>query len=90
MLFLYVHVSCWCVEGGMFEYVSCANYMGETLEWVGYAIACWSAVAAQFSLWTFLFLGSRALQHHRSVCASQVTLLHMSSSFNVVLYNSYV
>ena len=52
--------------GGLFEYVSCANYLGEALEWTGYAIACWSAVAAQFCVWTYLFLGSRALQHHRS------------------------
>ena len=28
--------------GGMFEYVSGANYYGEILEWCGYALACWS------------------------------------------------
>ena len=53
--------------GGLFEYVSCANYFGEALEWTGYAIACWSVIGASFALWATLFLGSRALQHHKSV-----------------------
>lgn len=51
--------------GGMFEYVSGANYFGESLEWTGYAIACWNAPAAAFALWTALFLGGRAIQHHK-------------------------
>jgi len=54
------------LAGGLFDYVSCANYFGEAVEWTGYAIACWSAIAASFALWAFLFLGSRALQHHKS------------------------
>lgn len=28
--------------GGMFEYVSCANFFGEIVEWVGFAMASWS------------------------------------------------
>lgn len=28
--------------GGMFEFVSGANYLGEIVEWTGFAIACWS------------------------------------------------
>lgn len=51
--------------GGMFYYVSGANYFGESLEWSGYAIACWSMVAAQFAIWAIVFLGSRALQYHK-------------------------
>lgn len=30
-------------RGGMFEYVSGANFFGETLEWTGFALACWCA-----------------------------------------------
>ena len=29
-------------RGGMFRYVSSANYFGELLEWVGFAVASWS------------------------------------------------
>ena len=49
----------------MFDYVSGANYFGETLEWVGYAIACWNLQAASFAIFVMMFLGSRALQHHK-------------------------
>jgi 3-oxo-5-alpha-steroid 4-dehydrogenase 1 len=52
-------------HGGMFRYVSGANYFGESLEWMGYAIACWSMVGAYFAIWTVVFLGSRALQYHQ-------------------------
>ena len=65
--------------GGLFEYVSCANYLGEMVEWVGYAMACWSPVAGSFALWTTLFLGSRALQHHKSVqCVGVACIWHSS------------
>ena len=30
-------------RGGMFRYVSSANYFGELLEWVGFAVASWSS-----------------------------------------------
>lgn len=58
----------WPRVGGMFEYVSGANYFGESLEWTGYAIACWSWPGAIYAVWSTLFLGSRAIQHHRQVC----------------------
>ena len=53
------------VPGGMFRYVSGANYFGEGLEWTGYAIACWSLIGVYFAVWTVVFLGSRALQYHQ-------------------------
>jgi 3-oxo-5-alpha-steroid 4-dehydrogenase 1 len=28
--------------GGLFQYVSAANYFAESIEWVGFAIACWN------------------------------------------------
>ena len=47
-------------KGGMFRYVTSANYFGEFLEWVGFAILTWSWAGAVFALWTFANLGPRA------------------------------
>uniref|UniRef100_A0A8C4XAL8 3-oxo-5-alpha-steroid 4-dehydrogenase n=1 Tax=Erpetoichthys calabaricus TaxID=27687 RepID=A0A8C4XAL8_ERPCA len=52
-------------RGGLFEYVSGANFTGEILEWTGFAIAAWSLESAAFAVFTFLVLSSRASQHHR-------------------------
>ncbi|XP_078413517.1 3-oxo-5-alpha-steroid 4-dehydrogenase 2-like [Cetorhinus maximus] len=51
--------------GGLFEYVSAANYFGEIVEWFGYSIATWTFPAFAFAIFSALYLGSRALQHHR-------------------------
>ena len=47
-------------KGGMFRYVTSANYFGEFVEWVGFAILTWSWAGAVFALWTFANLGPRA------------------------------
>jgi 3-oxo-5-alpha-steroid 4-dehydrogenase 1 len=47
-------------RGGMFRYVSSANYFGEFMEWVGYAIASWSVAGVVFAWWTFANLAPRA------------------------------
>ena len=47
-------------KGGMFRYVTSANYFGEVLEWTGYAILTWSLPGFIFALWTFANLGPRA------------------------------
>ena len=47
-------------KGGMFRYVSSANYFGEFTEWVGFAIASWSWAGAVFALWTFANLAPRS------------------------------
>lgn len=39
-------------QGGMFKYVSSANYFGEIVEWIGFAIMTWSVSGAVFALWT--------------------------------------
>ncbi|XP_060680560.1 3-oxo-5-alpha-steroid 4-dehydrogenase 1 [Hemiscyllium ocellatum] len=52
-------------HGGMFEYVSGANFLGEIIEWTGFAIACWSLPSAAFAIFGFFILSSRATQHHR-------------------------
>lgn len=47
-------------RGGMFRYVSSANYFGEFTEWVGFAIASWSWAGVVFALWTFANLAPRS------------------------------
>ncbi|XP_053569053.1 3-oxo-5-alpha-steroid 4-dehydrogenase 1 [Bombina bombina] len=52
-------------RGGLFEYVTGANFFGEILEWTGFAIAGWSFPGAAFAVFTALVLTSRAQQHHQ-------------------------
>lgn len=52
-------------RGGMYRYVSSANYFGELLEWTGYAILTWSPGGGVFVLWTFANLAPRARALHR-------------------------
>ena len=47
-------------RGGMFRYVTSANYFGELVEWVGFAVLTWSWAGAVFALWTFANLAPRA------------------------------
>lgn len=47
-------------KGGCFRYVSSANYFGEFMEWVGFAILTWSLSGLVFAIWTFANLGPRA------------------------------
>ncbi len=51
-------------KGGLFEYVSAANYFGECLEWIGFAVASWSLPALAFSLFTWSNIGPRGYHHH--------------------------
>ena len=52
-------------QGGMFRYVTSANYFGEWMEWTGFALLTWSWAGAVFSLWTFANLCPRAARIHR-------------------------
>jgi protein-S-isoprenylcysteine O-methyltransferase Ste14 len=52
-------------RGGAFELVSCPNYLGELLEWSGWALATWSLAGLSFALWTAANLVPRARTHHR-------------------------
>ncbi|PAV64958.1 hypothetical protein WR25_10564 [Diploscapter pachys] len=52
-------------HGGMFEYVSGANFFGEILEWIGFAIACQNWPSFAFAFFTCSNIGPRALQHHQ-------------------------
>ncbi len=45
---------------GLYKYVTSANYFGEFVEWVGYAILTWSPAGLLFAVWTFANLSPRA------------------------------
>jgi protein-S-isoprenylcysteine O-methyltransferase Ste14 len=51
-------------HGGLFERVSCPNYLGEIIEWSGWALATWSLAGLSFAVWTFANLAPRARAHH--------------------------
>jgi 3-oxo-5-alpha-steroid 4-dehydrogenase 1 len=51
-------------QGGLYRWISCPNYFGEIVEWVGWAIATWSVPGAIFAFWTFANLAPRAFSHH--------------------------
>lgn len=46
-------------KGGMFKYVTSANYLGELMEWLGFAILTWSVSGLVFFIWTFANLVPR-------------------------------
>ena len=52
-------------RGGAYRYVSCPNYLGEIIEWAGWALATWSLAGFAFFLYTAANLAPRALSHHR-------------------------
>ncbi len=52
-------------RGGLFEYVSCPNYFGEILEWIGWAILTWSLAGVAFAFYTLANLAPRAAANHR-------------------------
>lgn len=53
-------------HGGAFEYVSGANFFGEIVEWLGFAVAAGGALPAlTFAVCTACNIGPRALQHHQ-------------------------
>lgn len=52
-------------RGGLYRYVSCPNYLGEILEWTGWALLTWSVAGLSFAAWTAANLIPRALAHHR-------------------------
>ncbi len=50
---------------GLFKWISCPNYFGEILEWIGFAVMAWNLAALSFSIWTIVNLLPRALDHHK-------------------------
>ncbi len=51
--------------GGGFRFVTSPNYLGEIIEWTGFAIAACTLGAASFAFFTAANIGPRAFQHHR-------------------------
>ena len=52
-------------NGGLFEYVSAPNYLGEMIQWTGWALASWSLPGLAFAIFTVANLLPRAVSHHR-------------------------
>jgi len=52
-------------RGGFFEYVSCANYFGEIVEWCGFAIIANTFESYVFVLWVVANLLPRARSSHQ-------------------------
>lgn len=50
--------------GGLFRYVSSPNYLGEIVEWCGFALATWSIAGLSFAAFTAANLVPRALSNH--------------------------
>ena len=50
--------------GGLFKYISCPNFFGEMIEWLGFALLAWNIAALAFFIWTIINLLPRALDHH--------------------------
>jgi protein-S-isoprenylcysteine O-methyltransferase Ste14 len=51
-------------NGGLFNWISCPNYLGEIIEWTGWALATWCLPGLAFTVWTFANLAPRARSHH--------------------------
>lgn len=51
--------------GGLFRYVSCPNFLGEIIEWAGFALMTWCMPTLSFFVWTLANLVPRALDHHK-------------------------
>ena len=51
-------------HGGLYRWVSCPNYLGEMLEWAGWALATWSLAGSAFAVFTIANLLPRAIANH--------------------------
>lgn len=52
-------------QGLLYRWVSCPNYLGEIIQWTGWAVATWSFAGWIFAIWTAANLVPRAIAHHR-------------------------
>jgi 3-oxo-5-alpha-steroid 4-dehydrogenase 1 len=51
--------------GGLFKYVSCPNFLGEIISWIGFTFVAFNLPAFSFLIWTIINLVPRALDHHK-------------------------
>jgi hypothetical protein len=52
-------------NGELFNYISCPNFFGELVEWLGFAIITVNFASLSFFIWTFINLVPRAISHHK-------------------------
>jgi len=52
-------------RGWLFNYISSPHYLGEIIEWAGWAVMTWSLPGLAFSIFTFANLFPRAVSSHR-------------------------
>ena len=52
-------------NGGLFNYVSCPNFFGEIIEWLGFAIMTLNLGSLSFLIWTICNLIPRSKAHHK-------------------------
>jgi protein-S-isoprenylcysteine O-methyltransferase Ste14 len=50
--------------GGLYRYISCPNYLGEIIQWTGFALLTWSLPAFAFAVYTAANVGPRAMANH--------------------------
>ena len=50
---------------GLFKWISCPNYLGEIIEWCGWALATWSLAGLSFAIWGMANLIPRARSNHK-------------------------
>jgi len=55
-------------RGGLFRWVSSPHYLGEIIQWAGWAIMTWSLAGVAFALFTLCNLAPRAISNHRWYC----------------------
>jgi len=51
--------------GGLFKFISCPNYFGEIISWLGFFVVTLGLPALAFLIWTMVNLIPRALDHHK-------------------------
>lgn len=51
-------------HGGLFRFVTSPNYLGEIIEWTGFAIAASTLGGLSFAIFTASNIGPRAFSHH--------------------------
>lgn len=52
-------------QGFLFNYISCPNYLGEIVQWIGFALMAWNFPAFTFLIWTAANLLPRVSGHHQ-------------------------
>jgi hypothetical protein len=51
--------------GGLFKYISCPNFLGEIISWLGFFVVTMGLPALSFLIWSIVNLTARALDHHK-------------------------